>query len=172
MSIEKRVHPIPFRTRKLSASSPMILRIFTWESRPMPRLSLERLLIRSLSPFKGRVVHAALLRLKAPPQRRIWKGIFRRMFFAVVFSASGRSGQRKNAFPESLRLWTKHDVGPENDGQSGDGPKGSGIVFCFMFFRNVFARGGCRGPGGNISPLSVPDPAEVCKGPAPGHGSA
>ena len=44
MSIEKRVHPIPFRTRKLSASSPMILRIFTWESRPMPRLSLERLL--------------------------------------------------------------------------------------------------------------------------------
>ena len=123
MSIEKRVHPIPFRTRKLSASSPMILRIFTWESRPMPRLSLERLLIRSLSSFKGRVVHAALLRLKAPPQRRIWKGIFRRMFFAVVFSASGRSGQRKNAFPESLRLWTKHDVGPENDGQSGAGPK-------------------------------------------------
>lgn len=53
MSIEKRVHPIPFRTRKLSASSPMILRIFTWESRPMPRLSLERLLYRSLSSFKG-----------------------------------------------------------------------------------------------------------------------
>ena len=53
MSIEKRVHPIPFRTRKLSASSPMILRIFTWESRPMPRLSLERLLFRSLSSFKG-----------------------------------------------------------------------------------------------------------------------
>ena len=52
MSIEKRVHPIPFRTRKLSASSPMILRIFTWESRPMPRLSLERLLFRSLSSFK------------------------------------------------------------------------------------------------------------------------
>ena len=51
MSIEKRVHPIPFRTRKLSASSPMILRIFTWESRPMPRLSLERLLFRSLSLF-------------------------------------------------------------------------------------------------------------------------
>ena len=53
MSIEKRVHPIPFRTRKLSASSPMILRIFTWESRPMPRLSLERLLFRSLSSFKA-----------------------------------------------------------------------------------------------------------------------
>ena len=53
VSIEKRVHPIPFRTRKLSASSPMILRTFTWESRPMPRLSLERLLFRSLSSFKA-----------------------------------------------------------------------------------------------------------------------
>ena len=51
--MEERVHPIPFRTRKLSASSPMILRIFTWESRPMPRLSLERLLFRSLSSFKA-----------------------------------------------------------------------------------------------------------------------
>ena len=60
MSIEKRVHPIPFRTRKLSASSPMILRIFTWESRPMPRLSLERLLFRSLSSFKGCSHRAAL----------------------------------------------------------------------------------------------------------------
>ena len=31
----------------------MILRTFTWESRPMPRLSLERLLFRSLSSFKA-----------------------------------------------------------------------------------------------------------------------
>ena len=36
MLMEKRVHPIPFRTRKLSASSPMILHIFMWESRPVP----------------------------------------------------------------------------------------------------------------------------------------
>ena len=62
MSIEKRVHPIPFRTRKLSASSPMILRIFTWESRPMPRLSLERLL-------KG-----AFRRLKTCACRRRFEG--------------------------------------------------------------------------------------------------
>ena len=65
MSIEKRVHPIPFRTRKLSASSPMILRIFTWESRPMPRLSLERLLFRSLSSFKGCSHRAALFCFRA-----------------------------------------------------------------------------------------------------------
>lgn len=37
MSKERRVHPNPFRTRKLSASSPMILRIFAWESRSTPR---------------------------------------------------------------------------------------------------------------------------------------
>ena len=38
VAIEKRVHPIPFRTRKLSSLSPMILHIFMWESRPPPRI--------------------------------------------------------------------------------------------------------------------------------------
>ena len=37
-SMERRVHPAPFRTRKLSASSPMILRIYAWERRPEPTL--------------------------------------------------------------------------------------------------------------------------------------
>ena len=37
-SMERRVHPAPFRTRKLSASSPMILRIYAWERRPKPTL--------------------------------------------------------------------------------------------------------------------------------------
>ncbi len=36
--IERRVHPAPFRTRKLSASSPMILHIYVWEGRPGPTL--------------------------------------------------------------------------------------------------------------------------------------
>lgn len=35
MSIEKRVYPIPFRTRKSSSSSPMILQFLLWESRTM-----------------------------------------------------------------------------------------------------------------------------------------
>lgn len=36
--MEEGVHPIPFRTRKLSPPSPMILRTLAWESRPMPAL--------------------------------------------------------------------------------------------------------------------------------------
>ena len=52
VAIEKRVHPIPFRTRKLSSLSPMILHIFMWESRPPPRIfrkdSVEHLMLRSL----------------------------------------------------------------------------------------------------------------------------
>ena len=36
--MERRVHPVPFRTRKLSASSPMILHIHVWERRPGPTI--------------------------------------------------------------------------------------------------------------------------------------
>ena len=36
--MEERVHPIPFRTRKLSSPSPMILHISMWESRSTPGL--------------------------------------------------------------------------------------------------------------------------------------
>lgn len=36
--MEKGVHPAPFRTRKLSPSSPMILHIYMWERRPGPTL--------------------------------------------------------------------------------------------------------------------------------------
>ena len=36
--MEERVHPIPFRTRKLSSPSPMILHNVMWESRPLPKI--------------------------------------------------------------------------------------------------------------------------------------
>ena len=36
--MERWVHPAPFRTRKLSTSSPMILHIYVWERRPGPTL--------------------------------------------------------------------------------------------------------------------------------------
>lgn len=36
--MERRVHPIPFRTRQLSSLSPMILHIIMWESRSPPRI--------------------------------------------------------------------------------------------------------------------------------------
>ena len=53
VSIEKRVYPIPFRTRQSSSSSPMILHTLVWESRPMPRFSLERSSSDGLSSFKS-----------------------------------------------------------------------------------------------------------------------
>ena len=37
-AMERRVHPIPFRTRQLSSLSPMILHIIMWESRSPPRI--------------------------------------------------------------------------------------------------------------------------------------
>ena len=58
VSIEKRVYPIPFRTRQSSSSSPMILHTFVWESRPMPRFSLERSSYDGLSSFKAPCVQA------------------------------------------------------------------------------------------------------------------
>ena len=53
VSIEKRVYPIPFRTRQSSSSSPMILHILVWESRPMPRFSFERSSYDGLSSLKS-----------------------------------------------------------------------------------------------------------------------
>ena len=38
-AMEERVHPIPFRTRKLSSPSPMILHNVMWESRPLPTIA-------------------------------------------------------------------------------------------------------------------------------------
>ena len=38
VAIEERVHPTPFRTRKLSSPSPMILHNVMWESRPLPKV--------------------------------------------------------------------------------------------------------------------------------------
>ena len=35
---EEGVHPTPFRTRKLSSPSPMILHNVMWESRPLPKI--------------------------------------------------------------------------------------------------------------------------------------
>lgn len=49
--MEKGVHPIPFRTRKLSPSSPMILPFSQWESRPVPGLSFKRSASQSLRTF-------------------------------------------------------------------------------------------------------------------------
>ena len=111
MSIEKRVHPIPFRTRKLSASSPMILRIFTWESRPMPRLSLERLLFRSLSSFKGCSHRAALFYFRAGASLRL-------------FSSGASCGLLTFALSEAMTVCRR----PDSPLHAGEGKRrGSGL---------------------------------------------
>ena len=83
VSIEKRVYPIPFRTRQSSSSSPMILHTFVWESRPMPRFSLERPSNDGLSFFKPTVqspvcivtTHARLLLYPSEKQGR-WRNLW------------------------------------------------------------------------------------------------
>ena len=57
VAIEERVHPTPFRTRKLSSPSPMILHNVMWESRPLPKIVRDPLAAQSargsfLSPLR------------------------------------------------------------------------------------------------------------------------
>ena len=148
VSIEKRVHPIPFRTRKLSASSPMILRIFTWESRPMPRLSLERLLFRSLSSFKAlRAAHpcaACGAFVFLSPMKPVWKSHGR--YCRNMSACSG-------VFLRGKTRWRKAEGAVCSVGKActalGDG--GSG----------------CRNPGGRTRRVCAGE-GEVCRNPGAG----
>ena len=63
VAIEERVHPTPFRTRKLSSPSPMILHNVMWESRPLPKIVRDPLAAHSargsfLSPVSASCVLA------------------------------------------------------------------------------------------------------------------
>ena len=49
--MEERVHPIPFRTRKLSSPSPMILHNVMWESRPLSTIAPKPLAVTSARGF-------------------------------------------------------------------------------------------------------------------------
>src|SRR5574344_1558814 len=49
--MEERVHPIPFRTRKLSSPSPMILHNVMWESRPLSTIAPKPLAAASARGF-------------------------------------------------------------------------------------------------------------------------
>ena len=49
--MEERVHPIPFRTRKLSSPSPMILHNVMWESRPLSTIAPKPLAAQSARGF-------------------------------------------------------------------------------------------------------------------------
>ena len=52
VDIARAIHPIPSRTRPLSAAAPMVLRLKTWESRSPPNLSIPPPLSYDVSPFK------------------------------------------------------------------------------------------------------------------------
>ena len=69
--MERRVHPIPFRTRQLSSLSPMILHIIMWESRSPPRIFAQ-----APSSFRAPGLFALLgLKPKRPNCRRgRWPG--------------------------------------------------------------------------------------------------
>ena len=56
VAIEERVHPTPFRTRKLSSPSPMILHNVMWESRPLPKIARKPLAAPSARGFSVFVV--------------------------------------------------------------------------------------------------------------------
>ena len=63
MIIAKGPHPIPFRTRKLSPSAPMVLCLKTWESRSLPGFKLKIMKIASsLKSLKKRDLNSKLVK--------------------------------------------------------------------------------------------------------------
>ena len=92
--MEERVHPIPFRTWKLSSPSPMILHNVMWESRPLPTSFKKPL------PLKAQGLFAVLYsfavacycRPLMPPQL-LYGG-----FFAALYLGRLRGGRRGGLF--------------------------------------------------------------------------
>ena len=66
--MEERVHPIPFRTRKLSSPSPMILHNVMWESRPLSTIAPKPLAAISARGFVfySPLAHASFLAAFSP----------------------------------------------------------------------------------------------------------
>ena len=63
MIIAKGPHPIPFRTRKLSPSAPMVLCLKIWKSRTLPGLKIKIMKIASsLKSLKKRDLNSKLVR--------------------------------------------------------------------------------------------------------------
>ena len=62
MIIAKGPHPIPFRTRKLSPSAPMVLCLKTWKSRTLPGLIKFMKIASSLKSLKKRDLNSKLVR--------------------------------------------------------------------------------------------------------------
>ena len=58
----KVLHPIPFRTRKLSPSAPMVLSLKTWKSRSLPALNNFMKIKSSLKSIKKRDLNSKLVR--------------------------------------------------------------------------------------------------------------
>ena len=81
--MEERVHPIPFRTRKLSSPSPMILHNVMWESRPLSTIAPKPLAAASARGFAFYTPFACFLPRGLPacqhpsalPQRHLGRGI-------------------------------------------------------------------------------------------------
>ena len=59
--IAKGPHPIPFRTRKLSPSAPMVLCLKIWESRTLPGLKIMKI-ASSLKSLKKRDLNSKLVK--------------------------------------------------------------------------------------------------------------
>ena len=64
--MEERVHPIPFRTRKLSSPSPMILHNVMWESRPLSTIAPKPLAALSARGFVFSFLPPSLRNLPVP----------------------------------------------------------------------------------------------------------
>ena len=64
MIIAKGPHPIPFRTRKLRPSAPMVLCLKTWKSRTLPGFKVIKIMkiASSLKSLKNRDLNSKMVR--------------------------------------------------------------------------------------------------------------
>ena len=112
--MEERVHPIPFRTRKLSSPSPMILHNVMWESRPLSTIAprpLAALSARGLVFLRWPTPHhlRPLPLLPIHPILRLYPSIFQVILSSFLvaswFSVSpGSFSSSLEVFGEPVRL--------------------------------------------------------------------
>ena len=106
--MEERVHPIPFRTRKLSSPSPMILHNVMWESRPLSTIAPKPLAALSARGFVFSFLSPSITSPSIPsvyPSFRYYPFILQGVIPQPLMglSRARQPHSHKTTFPPSMR---------------------------------------------------------------------
>ena len=113
--MEERVHPIPFRTRKLSSPSPMILHNVMWESRPLSTIAPKPLAAPSARGFVFSFLSPSITSPSIPsvyPSFRYYPYILQGVIPQPLMGLSSayQPHLHKTTFPPSMRQRRNFDA--------------------------------------------------------------